>query len=85
MKNWFVYIIECKNKTLYTGITNNLKRRLRDHGSGKGCNYTRSFGFSKLVWKEKQPDRSLASKREQEIKRWTRKKKLGLIKKTSKK
>lgn len=38
---WFVYILECSDKTLYTGITNNLERRLKHHNEGKGAKYTR--------------------------------------------
>ncbi|MCK4810384.1 MAG: GIY-YIG nuclease family protein [Candidatus Omnitrophica bacterium] len=38
---WYVYIIRCRDNTLYTGITNNLKRRIREHNSGKGCRYTK--------------------------------------------
>jgi putative endonuclease len=78
--NWFVYIVECKNKTYYTGITNNIDRRLSDHNSGRGGRYTRSFGPVKLMWKETHPSRSAASKREAQIKNLSRIEKSYLVK-----
>jgi predicted GIY-YIG superfamily endonuclease len=77
---WYVYILECKNKALYTGITNDLKRRLKEHQSGRGGHYTYIFGTSKILWREKHSNRSSAMKREAQIKRWTRRKKIALIK-----
>ena len=78
--HWFVYIVKCKNKALYTGITDNIERRIKEHNSKKGGYYTRAFGPVKLVWKEKKPNRSSAMKREIQIKRWPRVKKEALIK-----
>ena len=78
---WFVYILECKNKSLYTGITNDLERRIHDHRSGQGARYTRAFGVSKLVHQETLAGRSAALKREAEIKSLTRKQKIELIQK----
>jgi len=77
---WFVYIIECQDKSLYTGITNNLEKRFKDHLAGKGGNYTRSHKPKKLIYKEVVSSRSAALKREYQIKRWPREKKLHLIK-----
>lgn len=77
---WFVYIVECSNKSLYTGITDDINRRIREHNSRKGSRYTRAFGPVKLLWQEPHPHRSSASKREAEIKCWPRPKKLTLIK-----
>ncbi|HUT86286.1 MAG TPA: GIY-YIG nuclease family protein [Elusimicrobiales bacterium] len=77
---WYVYILECKHKTLYTGITNDLKRRFKQHVDGCGGRYTRAFGAKKILWKEKHKNRSSASKREAQIKSLERKKKLSLIK-----
>ena len=77
---WHVYILECENKSLYTGITNDLKRRFDAHVSGKGGSFTRAFGAAKILYSEKWPDRSAALKREAEIKSWKRFKKLNLIK-----
>ena len=76
---YFVYIIECKDKSLYTGITTNLERRFAEHKAGKGGSYTRARKVVKIVYTEKYLNRSLASKREAEIKGWSRFKKLSLI------
>lgn len=77
---WYVYILECRNKTLYTGITNDLARRLKAHREGKGAKFTRSFRVKKLVYSEKRRTRSAAAKREAEIKGWPRERKIALIK-----
>ncbi|MFC2091512.1 GIY-YIG nuclease family protein [Elusimicrobiota bacterium] len=69
---WFVYIVECSNRAYYTGITNDINRRLNEHNSGNGGRYTRAFGPVRLLWKEKHPSRSSASKREVQIKGWSR-------------
>ena len=76
---YFVYILQCSDGTLYTGITNDLERRIEQHKKGIGGKYTRAKGASKLVYSEKAPSRGTALKREAEIKRWTRQKKLNLI------
>ena len=78
---YFVYIIECKDKSLYTGITNDLKRRFDQHKNGVGGHYTSSKEVVRVVYTEKYPDRSSALKREAQIKGWRREKKLALIKK----
>jgi len=76
---YFVYILECSNKALYTGITNNLERRIKEHKTGKGCRYTRYNPGKKLLYSEKHPNRSSATKREAEIKKFSRAKKLSMI------
>ncbi len=76
---YFVYIIECKDKSLYTGITNDLERRFNEHKSGIGGHYTGSKRVSKIVYTEKHPNRSSALRREAQIKGWQRQKKLDLI------
>lgn len=76
---YYVYIIECKNKSLYTGITTDLRRRFREHKSGKGGHYTSANPPVKLRYREKHPDRSSASKREAQIKKMPRIKKLKLV------
>lgn len=76
---YFVYILECKDGSLYTGITTDVKRRFDEHKRGIGGHYTRAKGVVKVVYTEKHPDRSSASKREAEIKGWPREKKLALI------
>jgi putative endonuclease len=76
---WFVYIVKCKNGDLYTGITDNLQRRLREHKSGKGGHFTKSFGAEKFLYSEQCLDKPSALEREAQIKGWTRRKKLALI------
>lgn len=77
---YFLYILECKDGSLYTGITTDVQRRFEEHRSGKGGRYTRAKGVKKILYTERLRNRSLASKREAEIKRWTRKEKTYLIK-----
>lgn len=76
---YFVYILECADKSLYTGITTDLERRFNEHKQGIGAQYTKSRGAKKIVYTEEQPSRSSASKREAEIKKFDRKKKLALV------
>lgn len=76
---YFVYLIECGNKSLYTGITNDLDRRFSQHKDGSGGHYTSSKKVIKIVYTEQYPDRSSALKREAQIKGWRREKKLNLI------
>lgn len=76
---WIVYILQCVDKSFYTGITNNLKKRLIEHKIGKGGRYTRSHKVIKLVYQEKLPTHSEALKREFEIKNWSKEKKISLI------
>jgi len=76
---WFVYIIECKDKSLYTGITNDIDRRFLQHQKGIGAKYTKSHPVKKYAYSEKFRSRSLALIREAEIKSWERKQKLLLI------
>ncbi len=77
---YVVYIMQCQDGTLYTGITTDLKRRFKEHKEGKGGGYTRAHEVVKVVYSEKLPTRSVALKREAEIKRWRREKKLSLLK-----
>ena len=77
---WFVYIIQCKDQILYTGITNDLSRRIRDHNSGNGCRYTKYRKPVKLIHSEEKSTKSEALKRESCIKGLTRAKKLSLVK-----
>lgn len=79
MSNWVLYILKCADDTYYTGITNNLDKRLSDHESGNGAKYTRGRGPLKLVFQESHNDRSSASKREYEIKKLSRLDKETLI------
>ena len=79
-RDWHLYIIKCRDGTLYTGITNNLEQRLRDHNRGKGCRYTKFRWPVKLLYSEQLPDRSFALKREAQIQGWCRRKKIMVIK-----
>ena len=75
---WWVYILRCGDGTLYTGITDDLPRRLAAHRAGKGAKYTRGRGPLSVAYLEEWPDRSAASKREWEIKQLTKAKKEAL-------
>ncbi|MEN8303247.1 MAG: GIY-YIG nuclease family protein [Campylobacterota bacterium] len=78
--SYYVYILECSDKTLYTGIATDVERRLDEHNnSDKGAKYTKIRRPLKLVYSEKSENRSSASKREYEIKKLSREKKLELI------
>lgn len=77
---YFVYIMRCRDGSLYTGITTNVERRFAEHTSGVGGHYTSAKQVVKIVYTEQYPDRSFASRRESEIKGWRREKKLHLIK-----
>ncbi|MFA5841739.1 MAG: GIY-YIG nuclease family protein [Candidatus Paceibacterota bacterium] len=78
---YFLYILKCADGSLYTGITIDVKRRFEEHKSGKGGHYTRAKKALRVVYIEKHPDRSSASKREAEIKGWTRQNKSDLVNK----
>lgn len=75
----YVYILMCKDNTLYTGWTNSLERRVKVHNEGKGAKYTRGRLPVKLVYFEEFLSKSEALKREYEIKKMTRKEKISLI------
>lgn len=76
---WVVYIILCRDQSLYTGITNNLEKRYSEHLSGKGGKYTRSHKPHKLIYQEKLNSHSEALKRELEIKSWSREYKIKVL------
>ena len=77
---WFIYIVRCSNDALYTGITTDITRRLKEHNAKKGAFYTKNKTPVKLVHQEDALNRSAALKRERAIKQLTRKEKLELIK-----
>ena len=79
MNEWHCYLLECADGSLYTGITNDLEKRLAAHNSGTASKYTRSRLPVKLVFTENQPDRAAASRRELQIKRLPRHAKLALL------
>ena len=76
----YIYIVECADKTLYTGYTNNLQKRMETHNAGKGAKYTKTRLPVKLVYSEEFDDKESAMKREWFIKnRLSRADKLELI------
>ena len=76
---WYIYILECKDKKLYTGITSNLEERIAQHNRGAGCRFTKFRGPFTLLYAEELKTRESALKREAQIKGFTRQKKLALI------
>lgn len=79
MMESYVYIVECADKTLYTGWTNRPVQRLAAHNAGKGAKYTRSRKPVKLVYLERLPDRSAGLIREAQIKKLTAEEKRRLV------
>lgn len=73
-----VYLLRCRDGSLYTGITNDLRRRLESHARGTASAYTRSRRPLLLVYREEQPDRGSALKREAALRRLSRAEKLAL-------
>ena len=78
-KDWIVYMLECKNRALYTGITKDIKKRLEQHNAGTGAKYTRANGPCKLVYSKKGFTESSAKKEEARIKKLSRKQKEALL------
>ena len=79
-KTWYVYILECGDGTLYTGIAADVQARLKVHRSGKGAKYTRGRTPLELVYREECEDHSQALKRELAVKAMSREEKQKLIK-----
>lgn len=77
---FYTYIVECADKTLYTGYTDNLEKRLAKHNSGLGAKYTRGRIPVFLKYFEEFPTKSEALRREYQIKRFSRIEKENLIK-----
>jgi putative endonuclease len=76
---YYIYIILCSDGSFYTGSTNNIEKRFRDHLLGKGARYTRSHKPVKIIYREKFSTKSGALKREAEIKKLSRVKKEVLV------
>jgi len=76
---WFLYILKCKDGSLYTGITNNLANRIKAHNTGRGSKYVHSRGGGKLAYQETFSSKSSALKREAIIKKLCRQKKHELL------
>lgn len=81
---WFVYMLRCRDGSLYTGITTDVSRRSKQHNAGTASKYTRSRLPARLVYQEAHEDQSLALKREAAIKAMTRREKLTLVRKQRK-
>ena len=80
---WYLYILRCRDDTLYTGITTDVEKRLEAHSSGRGAKYTRGRGPLELVYRETCGTHSDALKRELAVKRMTRAEKQALIRTSS--
>lgn len=76
---WWVYILRCADESLYTGIARDVDRRAAVHNRGQGAKYTRSRLPVTVVWREAQPNKGAALRREAAIKRLRREEKLALI------
>ncbi|HEX5514416.1 MAG TPA: GIY-YIG nuclease family protein [Gammaproteobacteria bacterium] len=79
MKNWFLYLLECRSGAYYAGITNDLEARYRAHAQGRGARYTRSDPPVRLLGAAAFPDRASASRAEWEIKQLPRARKLAYL------
>lgn len=77
---WFVYLLLCQDKSLYTGICLDPKKRFEMHKKGKGGKYTRSHSVEKIIYLEKFKTRGEALKREWKIKSWSREEKIKKLK-----
>lgn len=76
---YFVYVLRCRDGSLYTGITNDINRRLAAHKAGTASKYTRARGALKFEYVERKRNRSHALRREAQIKRLSRSQKCALI------
>jgi putative endonuclease len=79
---YWTYVVECKYGTYYAGYTDDVKKRIAAHNSGKGAKYLRGKGPVKLVYKKKHATAQEAQAQERSIKRLTRKEKEALLNKT---
>lgn len=79
MADWYVYIVRCADRTLYTGVATDVRARVAKHNQGKGAKYTRGRLPVRLVYREPAGSRGVALKREHAVKRLTRAAKQRLI------
>ena len=79
MNNWLVYVLRCEDDSLYTGVTTNLKRRVKEHNSGNGAKYTRSRTPVSAEYVELGHDQSSALSREAKIKSMSKSQKEKLV------
>jgi len=80
MKDWIIYILRCRDESLYTGITKDLSHRLEQHNAGKGAKYTNARGPCELVWSKDGFSESDAKKEEYRLKQLSKNEKEDLIK-----
>ncbi|HEX9751276.1 MAG TPA: GIY-YIG nuclease family protein [candidate division Zixibacteria bacterium] len=78
-KPWFVYLVRCRDGSIYAGITDDIEARITKHNSGKGAKYTAQRRPVTLLFSERHPDQGSARRREIQLKGWTRAKKEELI------
>lgn len=78
-EKWFLYILECSDGSFYTGITNDLERRVKMHGDGRGAKYTRSRRPVRMIYSESCKGRTAAMVRECAVKTYSKKEKMKLI------
>ncbi len=74
----FVYLLQCADGSIYTGWTRDVERRLEAHQKGRGARYTRSRLPVSLIYRERLASQAAAMRREAQIKRWPRRRKLAL-------
>ena len=79
MRDYYVYILASRSRTLYIGMTNDLERRIYEHKSGCGSTFTAKYNVNRLVYYEATNDVTAAIAREKQIKGWLRAKKIALI------
>ena len=72
---WYVYMLRLQNGKIYTGMTNNLRKRIKSHQGGQGCGYTKAFKVECLIYSEPHDTKDMAAKRERYIKGLNRVKK----------
>ena len=80
-----MYLLRCADGTLYTGITTDVDRRIKEHNAGRGAAYTRGRGPVELVYREAAPGHGAALRRDAALKRLPRAKKLAMVARLSKK
>lgn len=79
MKQYYVYIMTNRSRTLYTGVTNDLQRRVHEHKQKQIPGFTQKYNITQLVYYEETPDVKAAIAREKQIKGWLRSKKIALV------
>ena len=78
-RDYFVYLMASQSRTLYIGMTNNIRRRVQQHRDGTVAGFTSTYKISRLVHVERYGDVNGAIAREKQVKRWRRDKKIALI------